>query len=189
MPEEDFLAQLVTWAQQNALVRAMIMTSNRGGADGAIDALTDYDVILYVTDIAPFTGSEAWLWDFGNVLLRTTLEKQMDSGMAEYYRGVFYDDGTKVDFTVGPTAVLPFISAQPKLPAELDLGYRVLLDKDGLTAGLQPPMRAAYIPAKPSAGEFRQLIEDFWWDATYVANAMITTRPGCCWIPNCASSC
>ena len=48
----------------------------------------------------------------------------------EYLRGVFFDDMTKVDFTITPAAVLPIIRDEPRLPPDLDLGYRVLVDKD-----------------------------------------------------------
>ena len=51
----------------------------------------------------------------------------------------------------------------------LDLGYRVLLDKDGLTDGLLAPTRTAYITVKPTEKEFVARIEEFWWSTTYVA--------------------
>jgi len=61
------------------------------------------------------------------------------------------------------------IAAQPKLPDEFDAGYRVLLDKDQLTAGLRPPSHQAYIPKPPTETEYRESIEDFFLVAIYVA--------------------
>ncbi len=54
----------------------------------------------------------------------------------------------------------------------LDVGYRVLLDKDGGTTQWQPPTYRAHIPAKPTEAEYRALIDEFWWDTTYVAKAL-----------------
>jgi aminoglycoside 6-adenylyltransferase len=167
--EPDFLGRLVGWAEPHELVRAVLLTSTRASATGPVDVLSDYDVNLFVTDPGPFRDFDAWLPDLGAVLLRTPLEEREQRGMAEYWRGVFFDDMTKVDFTVTPAAVLPMIRDEPKLPPGLDLGYRVLIDKDGLTAGLQAPTHTAYLTEKPTEQEFRALVEEFWWCTTYVA--------------------
>ncbi len=57
----------------------------------------------------------------------------------------------------------------PELPAELDNGYRVLLDKDRLAARLKPPSYRAYILPKPSDERYQDVVEEFWWETTYVA--------------------
>ena len=58
------------------------------------------------------------------------------------------------------------------LPEDLDVGYRVLLDKDGRTAAWPAATYRAHIPEKPTATEYRALVEEFWWDTTYVAKAL-----------------
>ncbi|MEZ4518563.1 MAG: aminoglycoside 6-adenylyltransferase [Chloroflexota bacterium] len=49
------------------------------------------------------------------------------------------------------------------------MGYRVLLDKDGLTADLRPPTDTAYIPRPPDEAAYREVIELFFHEGTYVA--------------------
>jgi aminoglycoside 6-adenylyltransferase len=44
-----------------------------------------------------------------------------------------------------------------------------LLDKDGLTAGLPAPTYRAYIPQPPSEAVYQALVQEFWWETTYVA--------------------
>ena len=168
-PEHDFLSRLVAWAERHDLVRALLLTSTRASADARVDVLSDFDVILYVADTGPFRARETWLPDLGTVLLGTSLEQGDNHGLPQYWRGVFFDDMTKVDFTITPAAVLPILREESQLPPGLDLGYRVLIDKDDLTVGLPAPTNTAYLPPKPTAQEFRALIEDFWWDTTYVA--------------------
>jgi aminoglycoside 6-adenylyltransferase len=79
-----------------------------------------------------------------------------------------FEDGLKIDFTLWPTGLLRQISAQQVLPPEFDAGYRVLLDKDKLAEGLPPPSYRGYIPAPPTAAEFREKLESFFLDALYV---------------------
>ena len=54
------------------------------------------------------------------------------------------------------------------MPELLDWGYRALVDKDGLTTGLPAPTRTAHIPARPTEREYLAVVEEFWWESTYV---------------------
>jgi aminoglycoside 6-adenylyltransferase len=84
---------------------------------------------------------------------------------------VIYEGGTKVDYTIWPVELDP-VSQQGALPEGLDVGYRVLLDKDRRTAAWPPPTYRAHIPGKPTQDEYVALIEEFWWDTTYVAKSL-----------------
>lgn len=92
--------------------------------------------------------------------------------MTTYFCGVIYDDGVRVDYTVWPDALLERVSEEASLPEGLDVGYRVLLDKDAGTAGWKPPTDRAHIPARPTQAEYDALIDEFWWDTTYVAKSL-----------------
>ena len=61
----------------------------------------------------------------------------------------------------------------PALTAELDAGYRILMDKDGLTEGMKPPTYSAYIPVPPTDEAYQKWIEDFFSDAPYVAKCLL----------------
>src|SRR6266496_1621284 len=69
-------------------------------------------------------------------------------GMRRQHRLVLYEDGTKIDYTVWPVALLRRILNEPGLPDVLDVGYRILVDKDHLAHELKPPTYTAHIPAK-----------------------------------------
>ncbi len=83
-----------------------------------------------------------------------------------------YADGLKIDFTVYPVTWIQNIVQAPALPAELDAGYRLLLDKDNLTHGLKQPTYSAYIPVKPSNEIYQKWIEDFFSDVPYAAKCL-----------------
>jgi aminoglycoside 6-adenylyltransferase len=80
-----------------------------------------------------------------------------------------YEDGTKIDYTVYPVDLLTRIAKEPELPADLDVGYSVLVDKDKLTEQLKPPTYKAHIPAIPTEKEYQTLVEEFFSETVYVA--------------------
>lgn len=90
---------------------------------------------------------------------------------------VLYADGTKVDYSLLPLDVLERIRDQGRLPDEFDLGYRVILDKDGVTSRWPRPTYTAHILSKPTAAEFQSLIEEFWWVTIYAAKFLWRAEP------------
>ena len=169
-PEEDrIIQQLTDWAEDGEDVRAMLLTSTRTRPDARVDLFSDYDVVLVVTDIHPFYEDRGWLGDFGEVLVVYRDPIRLDHGLERFAYITQYEDGLKLDLTLWPVEMLSRIAAAPQLPDELDVGYAVLMDKDDLTAGLQPPTHRAHIPSPPSREEYETRIEVFFHEATYVA--------------------
>src|SRR5712692_72051 len=136
----DVIHRLVQWADSQPLVRAMVLTSSRANDRAPVDLLSDYDVILAVSEMRPFAHEESWLQDYGKVLV------------------LFRDQGQVYG-----------LRTLARLVGQLDVGYLVLVDKDHLTQGLTPPTYTAHIPARPRNKEFQSLVEEFWWETTYVA--------------------
>jgi aminoglycoside 6-adenylyltransferase len=65
--------------------------------------------------------------------------------------------------------MLERVILEPQLPDYLDAGYQVLFDRTGLGAYLKPPTYKAFILHKPTEEEFQDLVNEFWWETTYVA--------------------
>lgn len=173
-PTQDATARLIRWAEAHDLVRAMLLTSTRAVPGAPTDILSDYDVILILQDLRPFVDDRTWLEDFGDVLVVYWDPVLPDPIYAAETSGnvTQYADGLKIDFTLWPVAVLRQIAAEPELTDELDAGYQVLLDKDGLTEGLHPPTYKAYVPQPPSHEAYLVHINDFLTDAPYVAKCL-----------------
>jgi aminoglycoside 6-adenylyltransferase len=169
--EQDVVDQLVAWGTAHPLIRAMILTSTRARPDGPVDLLSDYDLILAVSDVGPFAFDDAWLSAYGRPMVRWG-DQGEEHDLATYFRGVVYQNYVKIDYGIWPVALLDHITADARLPDELDAGYRVLLDKDRRTAGWKPPSYRAHIPARPTDAEYRALVEEFWWGTTYVAKSL-----------------
>jgi aminoglycoside 6-adenylyltransferase len=166
--EAAVLDRLTRWATQHALVRALVLESSRANEQAALDAFSDYDVLLVVSDVRPFVDDDTWLGDFGPPLVTFRDTKQV-GGLETYARLVLYADHTKIDYLIWPVSLAQRVVEHQALPDVLDWGYRALLDKDGLTTGLPAPTRTAHIPSRPTKREYHALVEEFWWETIYVA--------------------
>lgn len=158
--EEEVLTQLDTWAQRRNLIRAVVLTSSRADPEQVIDFLSDYDIVLYVADLAPFRKDDNWLSAFGPILVRWPYRPRSMPNERGVTRLVLFKDGVRIDY---------HITDETKIPQDAyDDGYRVLLDKDNLTVEINPPTYSLHLVKKPSRDEYDTLVHEFWWDATYV---------------------
>jgi aminoglycoside 6-adenylyltransferase len=171
---ENIINKLILWGEEQDSVRAMLMTSTRVVPNAPLDDLSDYDVVLVVKDIHPFYEERSWLNDFGEVLVAYSdpLYPDPDTGTEMFGNVTQYNDGLKIDFILHPLPWLQQIILSPTLPAELDAGYRILLDKDDLTRAMKAPTYSAYIPKKPTNEHYQKWIEDFFSDVPYVAKCI-----------------
>jgi aminoglycoside 6-adenylyltransferase len=152
----------------------MLLTSTRAIPNATTDVFSDYDVVLVVKDIRPFFEDRSWLEDFGEVLVVywDPIHTDPDYGVEKVANVTQYADGLKIDFTLWPVELLRKIIQAPALTAELDAGYRILLDKENLTDGMKPPTYTAYIPVPPTNEVYQKAIEEFFSDAPYVAKCL-----------------
>jgi aminoglycoside 6-adenylyltransferase len=167
--KDRILDQLVHWANEEQLIRAVILTSSRAIPSAALDLFSDYDVILVLRSIEPFYVDRSWLEMFGPVLAvyRDPLIEVNEHIRSAYV--VQYENGLKIDFNLWPVELLQEVATKESLPAEFDAGYKVLVDKDQLTTALASPTYAGYIPAPPTEAQCMELVEGFFLDTTYVA--------------------
>ncbi len=167
--EAEVLTNLVSWAKGQDSVRAVILTSSRAIPEASMDILSDYDVVLVVQKVEPFYEDRSWLEEFGPVLVVYRDPLTPYFGFLKTCIVTQYENSLKIDFSVWPAEILQAIAAVPRLPDEFDAGYRILLDKDGIAARLDPPTYGGYIPHPPSESEYRDVVELVFHEATYVA--------------------
>lgn len=158
--EQAVLRTLCGWAQESAAVRGMVLTSSRVVPGSAIDFLSDYDIELYVSNLAPFAANDDWLTFMGPIMVRWPYQPRATVREGWITRLVLFQDGVRVDFQI--TADL-HVSADAYRN-----GGRVLVDKDNLFAHLREPSYTEYLVKKPTAERYEELVHEFWWDAIYV---------------------
>jgi aminoglycoside 6-adenylyltransferase len=172
---DQVVAKLRKWATERASIRAMLLTSTRANPDAVVDPLSDYDIVLVVDDIRPYYQDRIWLDDFGEVLVTywDPIYKSPETGIEIFGNVVQYVNDLKIDFTLWPISQVQKVAKGKRLPANLDVGYAVLLDKDGVADRLTPPTYTAYIPEPPTKVIFDKVVEDFYSDAPYVAKCLL----------------
>jgi aminoglycoside 6-adenylyltransferase len=75
-----------------------------------------------------------------------------------------FADGNRIDLGVYPLSKIP-IKMQDSLTV-------VLLDKDGLIPSLPPADERGYLPRPPTAKQFADCCNEFWWVSAYVAKGL-----------------
>jgi aminoglycoside 6-adenylyltransferase len=173
-PAREVIETITQWAMAKPDISAVLLTSTRAVPDAPVDKLSDYDVILIVQDIEPFVSNRNWLNDFGELLVAYWDTVYPHPKFVTDCCGnvVQYVSGLKIDFTLWSVKLFKKMIAAPELDAELDAGYKILLDKDGLSASMKPPTFKAYRPIPPSLEAYQKHINDFLTDAPYVAKCL-----------------
>ena len=164
------LDRVTEWAKAKEDVRAAVLVGSRAGKD-EVDEFSDYDVALFVTDQDKYASDHAWLSEMGDVWLCEKNTATDGEVSPVYYRLTIFAPGTRVDFSVHSTEMLdPKVTSDPPPGANwYTLGYRVLVDKDGQTAGMAAAFSRPLEYDRPSEEEFHSVIEDFWHEAHNVA--------------------
>jgi aminoglycoside 6-adenylyltransferase len=165
----EILDFFTRWAADRPDVRAALLYSSRADPNAHLDRFSDYDVIFVVTDVRRYFTDKRYLEEFSRVLTVYKNPLGQQEGFESFGDITQYENGVKIDYTFLPTGWLAWAAAQPTCPEDLDLGYRVLVDKDGLAARIPPPTGRAYIPKPPTPEEFLALVEEFYAEAPYVA--------------------
>jgi aminoglycoside 6-adenylyltransferase len=166
---QDVIDKLTKWAESKSDIRAAILTSSWARPDATPDEFSDFDVIFVAEDIKPYRGNESWLEGFGRVLVVYRDPVQTSYGYGRFIDVTQYESGLKIDFTLWPVGLMKHVAGMKQLPDYIDDGYKVLLDKDGLTQGMKKPSCRAFVPRPPTEAEYLQFIEEFLSNAPYVA--------------------
>lgn len=158
---KDVIGALRAWAETDDSVRAMILTGSRAEPGSATDVFSDYDIELYVCSVQPFM-SDDWLSFLGHVMVRWPLKPMPTFDQDWITRLVLFEDWVRVDFQI--------TAKESPDAASCDSGFRVLVDKCGLTENLKSgPAFSRRVITEPTRDAYEALANAFFWDATYVA--------------------
>lgn len=159
---------LAQWAETEDSVRGLTLVGSRASSTQSVDALCDYDVMLFLGHASTLLESDAWLERFGPILVM--LHERYDLlGHTVPTRLVQYQNGVRIDFSLCSLDLLEQITDGRPLPELLDGGYRVFVDKDGRLSRLPPPTGRGHRVEPPSEEEYGRVVNEFWWESLYVA--------------------
>ena len=140
----DILTKIVDWAEGEEPVRALVLEGSQA-AQGGVDALSDYDVNMFITEPASYVEDDSWIHAIEKVWVYIPPKRSPT------------------------TDVLREFAAASPLHDHYDAGYCVLLDKDRATANMQAPTFRGFRSGRPTADEFTSCVREFWYETHYVA--------------------
>lgn len=168
---EEKLKQIIQWAETNPDVRAVLLTSSLVNPYAPVDDFSDLDVELVFDNRKPYEANREWICLFGEPISMIEENDHVFEGK-HAMKMVLYKDHVKVDFKLYQVSEFVKEIETETLPDDWDVGYEVLIDKDSLTKEMQSPGYQSIMIHQPTESKFQQLINDFWWDTTYVAKCL-----------------
>ncbi|MCJ7934837.1 MAG: AadS family aminoglycoside 6-adenylyltransferase [Chryseobacterium sp.] len=165
------LEQIIHWAENNPDIRAVLLTSSLVNPYAPVDDFSDLDVELVFESRSAYETGNEWISLFGDPISMIEEKDSVFEGK-HAMKMVLYKDHVKVDFKLYQVSEFVEEIKQETLPGDWDVGYKVLVDKDGLTKDMKLPGYQSVMIQKPTEQQFQQLINDFWWDTTYVAKCL-----------------
>ncbi|MDQ1095019.1 MULTISPECIES: AadS family aminoglycoside 6-adenylyltransferase [Chryseobacterium] len=168
---EEKLNEIIRWAETNPDIRAVLLTSSLVNPYAPVDDLSDLDIELVLLDRNRYETNNDWINIFGDpVCIIEEKDDVFDSVHA--MKMVLYSDHVKIDFKLYGIQEFNKEVQSEALPDDWDVGYKVLIDKDGMTGSMKAPAYQSVMITKPDMQEFHRLITDFWWDTSYVAKCL-----------------
>jgi aminoglycoside 6-adenylyltransferase len=165
--EQEMLNLIINTARDDPRVRAVVMNGSRVNPNTPKDFFQDYDVVYLVTDKESFWADPDWIKVFGELMILQLPDEMSDPppGDRDFYGYLMqFMDGNRIDLSLLP------VSKFDKLFG--DSLTRVLLDKDGILPRFDPPNDSVYLPKPPTAKQFFDCTNEFWWVAPYAAKGL-----------------
>ena len=148
-------------ANEDARIRAVYMNGSRVNPNAPKDIFQDYDIVYVVTETESFLRDPAWIFVFGDLLIKQEpdmidriLGKEMDFSRSYGYLMLFLD-GNRIDLHIQTKEYM-------LENYRLDTLTLPLLDKDGCLPILPPPTDKGYLPEKPSNALYESCCNEFW---------------------------
>ena len=169
---KEKLKKIIDWLENNADVRAALLTSSLVNPLAPVDEFSDLDIELVFEDNTAYISDNNWISNFGSPIAMIE-EDETYFDYKHAMKMVLYDDYVKVDFKLYSKKEFLEEVQQNELCEDWDIGYKVLIDKDDLTQNMKKPTYQVSIIKKPTEEKFRQVLNDFWWDTIYVAKCLV----------------
>jgi len=158
---------IITTAREDERIRAVMMNGSRANPNASPDFFQDYDIVYFVTDAEPYTRNLEWIKRFGELMILQLPDDMVDPPPVDapgYCYLMQFADGNRIDLSFWPIDMLD--------KWEADSQTVILLDKDGLFPHVPPASDRDYFPKPPTAKQFDDCTNEFWWVSPYAAKGL-----------------
>ena len=166
--EAEIKALIISIATNDNRIRSVLLNGSRANPSITPDRYQDFDVVFIVNNIKSFTSNHDWTNVFGEVIIRQ-LPNEMTIGTPDpdgFGYLMLFTDGNRIDLTLYPSDKV----RRNYWPDSLTVCW---LDKDNLFTSLPLSNDSDYFIKQPSAKEFHDTCNEFWWVSTYVAKGLL----------------
>lgn len=165
--EQQMLDLILHTAQTDPRVRAVIMNGSRANPNARRDIFQDFDIVYLVTEVASYKANPAWIDVFGERMILQLPDDMTDpppDPRDGYAYLIQFMDGNRIDLSLYPVDKLDKM--------ERDSQSILLLDKDDIVKPFPPASDSDYLPKPPTAKQFDDCCNEFWWVSPYVAKGL-----------------
>jgi len=155
-------------AASDPRIRAVLLNGSRANPNIEEDIFQDFDVVYFVTEMESFLLDPQWIEIFGDRIIMQLPDDMVicdEKKNSAYHYLMLFDDRNRIDLTLFPLDKLNSEYSRDSLTV-------LLLDKDNLFPDPTPPNEKDYLINKPTAKEFGDCCNEFWWVCTYVAKGL-----------------
>ncbi|PWW28941.1 aminoglycoside 6-adenylyltransferase [Cytobacillus oceanisediminis] len=166
--ETEMMELILSAAKQDERIRAVIMNGSRTNPNVKKDIFQDYDIVYLVRKIESFTRDHSWVDVFGErIMMQLPEEKVLPpaDGSGRFPYLMQFMDGNRIDLTLISVGKMDELLQRDSLSV-------LLLDKDGLVGPLPPSSDRDYWIKKPTAQEFADLCNEFWWISLNISKGL-----------------
>jgi aminoglycoside 6-adenylyltransferase len=165
--EQEMFDLILETARNDDRIRAVILNGSRANPTAPRDPFQDFDIVYIVTGVSSFRKDRQWVQRFGELMilqLPDDMQEPLPPEDEHFAYLMQFMDGNRIDLGI-------FTLSQWKERRKDSLSV-LLLDKDGIIEPFPPPSEADYLPKPPTARQFADCCNEFWWVAPYVAKGL-----------------
>ena len=164
--EQQVLNSILKTALSEDSVRVVYMNGSRVNSNAPLDNYRDYDVVFAVTSVERFIDDQAWIYDFGELVIKQYFINPMNSSSLVAHAFLMQSaDGVRIDLHFKPLVYLDEILSEDTLTM-------VLLDKDNRIGHIFEPHDRGWFITRPTAQQYYELLNQLWWMQAYVAKGI-----------------
>ncbi len=167
--EQQMLDLILETAKCDERIRVVVMNGSRVNPHAPRDPFQDFDIVYIVKDVAPFRHNLEWIQRFGELMILQMPEEMGDpppSGEGFFTYLMQFMDGNRIDLG------LFTLSQWRQRGKDRDSLSLLLLDKDRIIDPFPPADESSYLPKPPTAKQFADCCNEFWWVSPYVAKGL-----------------
>lgn len=164
--EQQMLDLILKVAHDDERIRAVIMNGSRVNPTVTRDIFQDYDIVYVVSSLDELVRERDWLHTFGDLIIQQTPDDMgvPPSANEKFAFLMLFTDGNRIDLTLYRVNQLHQMKSD-----SLSL---LLLDKDHIIEPLAPPCNQDYLTVPPTAKQYADCCNEFWWVSTYIAKGL-----------------